>query len=200
MKLHTAIPTFLAALLLCGCGPADEPSPADESPAAAVPGTEQLDPDDPTILVRPFTAEQIRDEWVEGLTLTMRRTREGQEGVDRWTVTQADADGVEIEYAALDESGNVLGRPRVERSSWTELRDHAAFPADRTTREAVTLETPLGVLDGWLYTRRNPDDATVTQFFFAAALPGAPVRMEVRQGDRVVMKLEQIERKKPGQD
>jgi hypothetical protein len=199
MKLRAATPMLLLAFLFCACGPAEEPAAPEQPPADAGPATEQIDPDDAAILVRPFTAEQIRDEWVEGFTLTMRRVRSGQEGRDRWTVVQADADGVEIEFAAIDEAGDVLGQPRVERSSWLELRDHAAFPADRTTRESVVRETPLGMLDGWLYTRRDPDVGTTTEFFFAESLPGAPVEMTVRRGDQVVMELAQIERSKPGE-
>ena len=54
----------LCCVIACGTGPDDpvEPTGAVEP---AVPA--------PEILERPFTAEQIRDEWVEGLQIKIRR-------------------------------------------------------------------------------------------------------------------------------
>ena len=35
--------------------------------------------------------------------------------------------------------------------------------------------------NGWLYTRRDPGEGIVTEFFFAKDLPGAPVQMISRR-------------------
>ena len=51
--------------------------------AAAVPETRS---DDAATLEPPFTAEQIRDEWVEGFSVTMRRRTPDQTRIERWVV------------------------------------------------------------------------------------------------------------------
>lgn len=155
------------------------------------------DSSDPSILQRPFTAEQIRDEWVPGLTIDMRpETPEGVV-VQRWIVVAADAEGVDIERAMLDEAGEPSADRQVQRAGWVELRDHASFPADRSTLEEVTRETALGTLDGWLYRVRDEESGGVTEFFFARSLPGAPVHMRAEQSGRLVMELTQIARSRP---
>lgn len=156
-----------------------------------------LDPEDPTILRRPFTAEQIRDEWIPGFTVKIRRSSPEGETVERWTVVAADADGVDIEYVPLDADGNAAGESHARRSGWIELRDHASFQADRSTREATTRTTPLGELRGWLYTVRDEQVGTVTEFFFAESLPGAPVEMRVLKDGEPIMDLLQLERHRP---
>jgi hypothetical protein len=155
------------------------------------------DSSDASILPRPFTAEQIRDEWVPGLIIDMRRQTPEGVVVQRWTVVAADAEGVDIEYAKLDEAGEPSEERQVQRSGWVELRDHAAFPADRSTLEEVTRETALGTLEGWLYTVRDAESGGVTEFFFARSFPGAPVYMRAEQAGKLVMKLTQIARSRP---
>jgi len=150
--------------------------------------------DDADVLPRPFTADQIRDEWVEGFELTVRRWTPDGEMRERWKVVAADADAAEIAFTPIDGDGKPVGEPRVERSTWVELRDHATFPADRATREQVTLPTALGELDGWLYTVHDPDDGTVSEYFFATRYPGAPVLMRVTQGEATLMVMEQLAR------
>jgi len=189
---------LVCSLLVVGCSPAsDAPDPpSQEAVAEVVPPAETagLDADDPALLPRPFTADQIRDEWVEGFEVTLRRTTLDGEARERWTVVAADADGVDIASTPLDEEGRPAGEPRVEHSTWVELRNHASFPAEQSTREAVTRSTLLGELDGWLYTVRDQKDDTVTEYFFATRYPGAPVQMRVELGGAPVMVMEQIAR------
>ena len=149
------------------------------------------------ILPRPFTADQIRDEFVPGLTIELLRHTPAGESRDRWTVVAADAEGVAIESAVLDAEDKPVGELKVERSAWVELRDHATFPADRSTREEVTRDTPLGRLAGWLYTVRDPGAGTVSEFFFATFLPGAPVEMRVTKGGETVFEMVQRVRRRP---
>lgn len=181
----------MTLIALCGCGaPETAPVPDDST---ATPGA-AAEPSDAVMLETPFTAEQIRDEWTPGLRLLMRRSTPGEVRLERWTVLRADAEGCEIEFAAVDASGAVSGEPVVQRSTWVELRDHASFPAAGATREWVTRETALGSMEGWLY--RVPDEGTgtISEFFFAPALPGAPVQMRAFEGEQVVFELEQVER------
>jgi hypothetical protein len=189
-------------LLALGCGGGTPSGDATGgvtgvvSPAPSPGGTE-VDPDDPTILVRPFTAEQIRDEWVPGLRLLMRRTTPDATRVERWTVIAADDDGADIEYATIADDGAVNGEPPVEHSTWVELRDHATFPASQSTREWVARTTGLGEYEGWLYRVADDSADTVQEFFFVPELPGAPVQMRILKGGTAVFELEQTARLRP---
>lgn len=184
---------LLLVLSLLGCGNADRPA---EQTRAGI----ELEPEDPSILVRPFTAEEIRDEWVPGLRLLMRRSSAEATTIERWTVVAADLEGVEIEYATIGEDGSVEGEPSVNRSSWIELRDHASFPAAHSTREWVARSTGLGEFEGWLYRVADPAAATVQEFFFVPSLPGAPVQMRILEGEATIFELEQTARLRPDTD
>lgn len=193
MMRNVVLMLAIALVALAGCRPTD-PRSANASPGepASAPA---LDPQDPTILRRPFTADQIRAAWTPGLSLTLRRTTPEDEIFERWTVVGADAEAAEIEYATVDADGHVTGEPRVERSTWNELRDHATFPAAHSTMEETVRDTDLGMLDGWLYVVRDEQAGTVTEFFFARSLPGAPVQMRVSRDGAPVLELAQIERR-----
>ncbi len=187
------IAALALALLLWGC---DTAPPAGVAPAPAPPtsGTPIAEVE---LLPRPFTAEQIRDEWVQGLTLVMHTRAPDSETWERWTVVSADADGAEIEFRQIDAEGNPAGEPRLGRSSWIELRNHATYPAAAATREEVTRETALGPLEGWLYKVGDAASGGQTEVFFATDYPGAPFQMRVVQGGDMVMELEQVERRRP---
>jgi hypothetical protein len=154
----------------------------------------EVDSNDPTILVRPFTPEQIRDEWVPGLRIMMRRTSPEGTRIERWTVVAADDQGVDIENAAIDDGGSVIGEPTVARSTWVELRDHASFSAEHSTREWVSRSTALGDFEGWLYRVTEPGVGSIQEFFFAPELPGAPVQMRILEDEATVFELEQTAR------
>jgi hypothetical protein len=185
MDRRLIAPAVLLLLsLLPGC---DRPATQE----GAMPAEESSMPE------TPFTAEQIRDAMPVGLILEIRRAAGGQESRQRWTVVAADAEGVEIEYTPLDAAREPAGEPEVARSAWVELRDHARFPPEHTTRHEAVRDTPLGKLDGWVYTVADPDGGTVTEFFFARSLPGAPVVMRATRGEEVVAEMAQLSRNKP---
>jgi hypothetical protein len=187
MKQSHHLLTMALMLLLAACTAGPEQHSVDS----------RLDPDDPSILRRPFTAEQIRAEWRPGFSVDMRRSTPEGTVLERWTVVAADEDGVDIEFVALDESGRPSGEQRIQRSDWVELRNHASFPAARSTLEEVTRETALGTLDGWLYRVREEDAGSVTEYFFARSLPGAPVWMRAERSGELVMELQQVARRRP---
>lgn len=195
--------TFLFLLLLftVACQPNDQ---ASDSPDPGIPGAAEIsvevEADDPSVLKRPFTADEIRDEWIEGLRLLMRRSSPEGEVVERWTVTSADAEGVDIEFVTLDGDGQVSTEPDVRRSSWTELRDHAAFPAATSSREWVGRSTALGNFEGWLYLVPDEKTGTVSEFFFVPEYPGAPVQMRILNGEEIMFELEQTARLRPSTD
>ena len=152
---------------------------------------------DASSLPTPFTAEQIRDEWIVDFEVVMRRNGLDGEFLERWRVVAADLETVSSEGAVIDAPGEPIDEPQVGRSRWVELRDHAAFPAERGIRSREHRSTALGSFDGWLYVIQDEDGEGVTRYFFADALPGAPLQVEAVVGDQVVTVLEQIERFRP---
>lgn len=202
--MHVAlrvIAVLTLALAGAACGPArgTDTSTAVAEPvgAEAAPPEPLPDLDDDRMLPTPFTAEQIRDEWVEGFRLTVRRWAPDGERLERWRVVAADAAGVEIENAVVGVDGAVVGEPVTQRSGWTELRDHASFPAAVATRSRATRSTALGELEGWVYAVAGPEAGMTRELFFADSLPGAPVQMTVRQDGEKVFTLEQLTRERP---
>jgi len=186
MKVMIVIVGALCVLACAAGGDAPEEPIAESVPDKVEQG--------PEILERPFTAEQIRNEWVDGLQITIRKWTPEAEAFELWTVVQNDADGVEIESVNLDAGGVGVGETENHRSGWVELRDHASFPSDRATRERVVRETALGELDGWLYRVADTDASRSSEFFFAESLPGAPVFVHVLQDGEIVEIFEQVER------
>lgn len=185
-----SLPVTLVLLLIglaWGCGSEQAPAEPEAETTSA----------EPAILERPFTADQIRDGMPEGLVITWRKDSGHGVSMERWTVVASDDDGCEIEYLSLDGSAAALGEPERRSAGWIELRDHANFPADSSTREEISRETPLGTLDGWLYTVRDDAGGTVTEFFFARSLPGAPVSIRVHRGDQLILAQDQFERLEP---
>ena len=200
MTRHTAELIVILFLMTLGCGggegPADSPGTGNAIDAAATSApAPDLEPDDPSLVRRPFTADEIRDEWVEGFRLLIRRTTPAAVKIERWTVISADDEGAEIEYATLDEDNNVADSG-VLGTTWVELRDHASFPAATASREWVTRSTGLGTYDGWLY-RVTGDGGAVEEYFFVPTLPGAPVQMKIVNGNQTVFELEQMARLRP---
>ena len=180
------------------CQPTDQPSDSAEPGASNTTAISmEVEADDPSILKRPFTAQEIRDEWIEGLRLLMRRSSPDGEVVERWTVTSADTEGVDIEFVTLDGDGRVSTDPDVRRSSWIELRDHASFPAATSSREWVRRSTALGSFEGWLYHVPDEKTGTVSEFFFVPEFPGAPVQMRILNGEEIMFELEQTARGRP---
>ncbi|MCU0305054.1 MAG: hypothetical protein MUC56_13465 [Thermoanaerobaculales bacterium] len=189
-KPMTSALVLAAVLGGLGCGGAGDPAAvgdgATAAPVGATPAPELLEP--------PFTSEEIRSAWVEGLYLTIRRRFDGIDVFERWQVVAADEHGATIESVVVDPAGIPISEPMRQTSSWDELRDHASFPRDRAAREEVTRETALGAYEGWLYTVTDPETGARTEFFFARALPGAPLTMKVLRDGEVALDFEQLER------
>lgn len=191
MKTTTMLVMAAMTVAGLGCSGADNPAtPPAATPAPVAPAA----PAEPAILERPFSAEQIRDEWTEGLQLRIHRWTPAAEAFERWTVVEVDEEGVGIESVIVSADGTPVSEPHLQRSTWVELRDHATFPADSARREPATRETPLGLLDGWLYTVQDPSSDLTNEFFFASSLPGAPIVVRVLRDGELVELFEQVER------
>ncbi|MEM7048183.1 MAG: hypothetical protein AAF604_00925 [Acidobacteriota bacterium] len=145
-------------------------------------------------LPTPYTAEQIREAWVPGLVVVSRVEASGQTILTRTEVIAADSEQVTLSAQQTDPDGNYLPEVAEHKASWTELRDHARFPADRAERRRQRRETPLGELDGWLY-EVDHGDGSRGSFFFADDYPGSPVVFVQYHGKAATMLSEQIERR-----
>lgn len=173
--------TLTLTLLLAACGP-KAPPPIASAPAAV----QALAPEGPTELLEaqanavelapfPFTAEQIREGCPLGRSILLKVTLAGEVRWQRMTFVEVDEEGAVIEGVEWAD-GEEPGPVEAGRSSWVELRDHASFPADTTELVANKLvEVPLGSFSTSLY--KTARDGKVDQLFFAAELPGPPVRM-----------------------
>ena len=197
--MRRTLPWLLVLIIaVVGCGQSESPGEEPErATPAEVPSEAEIVAGEPAILERPFTADEIRAEWVPGLRILMRRSYPERSVVERWTVVAADEEGVDIEYATVSDQLEIEGEPNTKRSTWVELRDHASFPAATASREWINRTTLLGELDGWLYRVADDNKATVEEYFFAASLPGVPVQMKIFDGEGVVFELEQTARLRP---
>lgn len=196
--------TLLAAsmtLLVFACSKTDStPTPGEPSATVSTSTLEdsiELDSDDPSILARPFTAEQIREEMIVGLRVMIRHTTPEEVSVELWNVVDADMEGVDLEVSQLNDQQEVIGEPAPQRALWTELRDHASFPAASSSRKWVTMDTDLGLHEGWLYTVEGDAPGVINEFFFSRDLPGAPLVMRVLRDGNEIFKMEQFVRLRP---
>jgi hypothetical protein len=90
----------------------------------------------------PFTAAEIRAGCPAGRVSIVRTP----DGLGSTRFASDDDEGAWIEDTPLDESRRPVGPVERERSTWLELQEHAAFPAQSTEggKTLVTLEV-IGV-------------------------------------------------------
>jgi hypothetical protein len=142
----------------------------------------QLSADD---LPTPFSAAEIRDGCPPGRTLRFRMERPGQDPVVRVSrYAETDTDSAVQESWTEDLEGRRLSDPKLERSTWLELQEHASFPRATTVRTEEELEIPAGRFACLRYTRTDPD--AIWRFWFALELPGQPVRYEREASGQIV--------------
>ena len=106
--------------------------------------------------------------------------------IEHWEFTDVDEETATIHAITRDEAGTVLAN-QIGRSKWTELHDHAKFPAATTTiQDGVVLTVPAGTFTTRLYTVR--DGKATSRFWFAVDLPGPPVQFTTEQDGKVVFR------------
>jgi hypothetical protein len=131
----------------------------------------------------PFTAAEIRDGCPEGRTIRMLVEPDGGGSFIRVSrFVDCDADGATIVRTRTKLGGEPLGPPEPGRSTWRELQEHVSFPADRTTVEHETIDSPMGPLECLRY--RIADGSSIETFWFARSLPGMPVRYSGSENGR----------------
>lgn len=192
------------SLLLAACGGAppraESPAPAPAPPVTTVepppPETTQALPDGTA--PRPFSAEQIRQAMPVGHVVRLRVEAQGAEPQElRWEVTAADATRCTIASKVYDLRGALVRDEGAGTSQWTELREHAAFPAAETVITSGTIEVPAGRFETRVYrvTSRDGSFTMVKTLHFATTLPGPPVLMTVERDGEPLMKMTLLERR-----
>lgn len=187
-------------LLLCiGCTPAQEARPPQPiptqspSPSPVHEADPELHPKDGTA-PRPFTAKQIHDAMPIGHRIRLRIQQEGKPTlIEQWTVTDANDQTCTIASEIRAPDGKLIEDQGKGTSAWTELREHAAFPAESTQVRMTEVEVPAGKFVGVLYEvkRKNKQGAEqLVRFYFASELPGPPVLMITQEGGREVGRME----------
>jgi hypothetical protein len=190
-----------ALIALAGCGPKPPPAaPVTENlPEAAADGDAAQPEGAPKLATPPFTAEQIRDATKVGRTYRFVMHQGEQDLNVTVRFTAVTPEGSTIERSVVDAGGNTLDQG-TEQTTWEQLMDHAAFPADATVITETTVEVPAGKFDVLLYTITSEQDGNpvVSRMYFARSLPGAPIKAEVTVGDQPMFSMELVEHV-PGQ-
>ena len=156
---------------------------AEQSPAPAPEAAPVL------LAPRPFTAEQIAEHMPVGTWRRYLMEPAGEPGFEELsTVLLCQGAGLTLESRAFDLDGSARGQPQHMTAHWTDLRDHATWPAEATVIRETQLALPSGTFDCLRYTVTTEalGVPVVSRFYFAEDHPGAPVRYEeVRDGVRV---------------
>lgn len=193
--MSTPRPLLLVLALIGACGTPAEPAPRapagsqapaaapDPSPAivpeagdGAVPVSVLLEADG--TMPRPYRAEQIAAAFSLGTWNRYRIATAGRPTVEQRTEVVAwSPEEVTMEQQVFAEDGQALGPAAPMQATWTELREHAAFPAEGTALHLAELTLDCGTFACQRYTVRGEADGqpTVSTFWFATARPGPPV-------------------------
>lgn len=135
----------------------------------------------------------------KGHVLRLRMEAAGKPTViEVWTVVEADAETMTMATKVYGEDGALREDQGAEVAKWSELVEHAAFPAAATVRTEGEAETALGKLATITYEVTKPGDdgvPVVSRFVFAKALPGPPVLLTVTRQGVVLRAMTLLERK-----
>jgi hypothetical protein len=148
----------------------------------------------------PYSAEQIRAANPPG---TLYRFKvEGPGRPTQIRVMQftngSSAESAEVRNEVLDQAGQLISPPSIDRAAWDDLRKHGEFPQSAVKAvEPGTIEVPAGKFDVTTYTVKMPDGATM-QFHFAKNYAGPPVLFYREEGGKRVMTSTLIERQSTG--
>lgn len=146
----------------------------------------------------PATLDALRDALPTGSHIRLSIWSAGQPTVlQDWTFTECTEESTTIRSKVLTEAGELLVDEGSSRSPWTELHQHAAFPAASTTRIESSVDVPIGHYDTWLYTVQAVGDdgvPIIKRFHFARTLPGPPVLYTMERQGVEVFRMTMVER------
>lgn len=183
----------LLGLSACAPHPASPTAPTASVASAGPPA-----PTDDGTAPRPFTAEQIRDNHPDGTVVTLRVENASDPPVVMvWTFAGGTPTEATIATKIFGTDGGLLQDAGTETSRWTELREHAAFPAASTKRTEEVVTVPAGRFECWRY--HVVEGGETSDYWFAKTEPGPPVQMEVYGPDgHLVRRMSLISRAEPG--
>jgi hypothetical protein len=139
----------------------------------------------------PFLADEIRMGAPVGRTIRLLVEVDGAEPfvrVQRYVWTNSRSATTERWRETVD--GERVGRVEERDTDWRRMQAQASFPAEQTSIEPDTIETPLGTIDCLRYTVREGE--TIKRLWFARHLPGMPVKVVVKEEGRVVSTVTMI--------
>jgi hypothetical protein len=165
------VTAFVFALAFApACGPSERPPAPPPSPQMA-----------PT----PYTAEEIHETARMGRRYEWNVERPGKpRQVSVLMFVKVTKGGAELETSTLDETGHLASDVARDRSTWSELRDHASFPAASATIAEETITVPAGTYPCKVYV--VTEGKRVSRFWFATKLPGPPVKIQITEDATVV--------------
>lgn len=137
----------------------------------------------------PFSAKQIHEFTKPGRKYIFRVEETGQPAlfnvIEFVTVTD---EGAMMRQATLDADKRPVGEQEPdEQVTWEDLVLHASFPKAQTTVTEAEVTVPAGKFKCIVFTVREPEVTTV--YTFAKDLPGAPIKVEAREGEKVVLSM-----------
>ncbi len=149
----------------------------------------------------PYTAAEIQSSCSDGTELVFRVEQQGAPSATLvMSFDQADASGTLV-YSRVIDAGGVTVQESSARSTWEELRSHAAFPAQGTTQRRTRCAVEAGEFDCRLYEVVSEDGNVTDRFWFADDRAGPPILMEKTLGGTPVYRMELIERRDgPGRE
>ncbi|MEM7167292.1 MAG: hypothetical protein AAF581_17660 [Planctomycetota bacterium] len=151
-------------------------------------GCASLPPDSnrmsPEMAPTPYSAAELRAGCPDGRVVRLQGTAPGSKTpTTDFHFTDGDAEGVTV-------SG--------ERTTWEELQSHASFPEESVTITTDSRMIPDGEYECWLYTVRTTDgddNRIERRMWFARALPGPPIDMEIDINDQPFFSMTMIQTK-----
>ncbi len=145
---------------------------------------------------RPYTTEQIRDHFAAGSVIKFRLHSAEGDILRRTEFTAVTDDTCTMSTINQALDGTPLILPQVTTVPWSDLRDHASWPAKEIVRTEGSVTVAIGTFDAWIYTHSpaNAPGQTIT-YWFAKDLPGPPVKVSAIDKGVEVETMELIERK-----
>jgi hypothetical protein len=185
---------YLLWLTLVACGSKAPPEPAlpKPPPAEAAPAPAAASE---AIAPRPYTADQIRDAMPVGTDLRHRIAEAGKPAVvSHGTVVAADATTCTFASKTEAEDGSLIEDEGQHVFQWTELMEHATFPAAHTVQSEGSVDVPAGHFDTIRYVVTE-DDGSISTYDFPKGVPGPPVSYTVVAGGQTVFSMTLLSRK-----
>jgi hypothetical protein len=161
---------------------------------------------EPTLEIarQPYTAAELaRAHPVDTYTLYRIRAQGQPVMLKRTLWTRSDEQGCGMENFDWAEDAPQEVVQHSGSATWTELKDHASFPAALTDISSDSIQVEAGKFECWLYRFEEPASpgaegapepgpAALNLFWFAKDSPGSPVRYQVHVGGETVFDMELI--------